>query len=262
MPESHRRTQRAPLSCTFCQSRKVKCSKNIPCHACISRGAAANCKREVVLVRGRIRTADIPGSSPTIAELLLENTRLAELVSRSQATESSYAPAVDLTEYYEKRLYEAVGHAYEPRTVACTEDIAFPSQECSRRFVEFADVWTSWVHFAFFFPEFHHEHEKFWAQSGSFLSTDPLWLAVYFAVLASALGFMSEEDFAQSDAPLSSRSQLTRNWFSAALFYLDKGEFLQQSHIRVVQAIVVLGNVVSKTSIQPCHHMRLFEVVC
>ncbi|KAH7398790.1 hypothetical protein DE146DRAFT_504841 [Phaeosphaeria sp. MPI-PUGE-AT-0046c] len=248
MPGSHRKTQRAPLSCTSCQSRKVKCSKNIPCQGCISRGAAADCKREVVLVRGRVRTADIPGSSPTIAELLLENARLAELVSRSQATESSYAPAVDLTEYYEKRLYEAVGRTCEPRTVASTNDIAFPTQDCSRRFIEFADVWTSWVHFAFFFPEFHHEHEHFWAQGGSFLSADPLWLAVYFAVLASALGFMSEEDFAKSGAPLSSRSALTRNWFSTALFYLDKGEFLQQSHIRVVQAIVVLGNVVSKNS--------------
>lgn len=211
----------------------------------MTRGAAADCKREVVLVRGRIRTADIPGSSPSVAELLLENTRLAELVSRSQTTENSYAPAVDLTEYYEKRLYEAVGYAYEPRSVASTDDIAFPTQDCSRRFMDFADVWTSWVHFAFFFPEFRHEHDHFWTQGGSFLTPDPLWLAVYFAVLASALGFMGEDDFAQSGAPLASKSQLTRNWYSAALFYLDKGEFLQRSHIHVVQAIVVLGNVVS-----------------
>jgi hypothetical protein len=244
MPTTHRSTQRAPLSCTSCASRKVKCSRAIPCQACISRGAAAECKREVVIVRGRIRTADIPGSSPSIAELLLENTRLAELVSRSQATETQHAPAVDLTEYYERRLYEAVGRAYEPRIVACIDDIALPTQQCSWRFVNFADTWTSWVHFAFFFPEFRQQHEQFWSKGGSFHLSDSLWLAVYFAAIASALGFMSEEDFAASEAPLASRAQLTRNWFSAALFYLDRGDFLQKSHIWVVQAIVVLGNVV------------------
>lgn len=186
----------------------------------------------------------MPGSSPSVAELLLENTRLAELVSRAQVTEPDYAPVVDLTEYYEKRLYDHVGRAYEPRMVASLVDIAVPAEHCSRFFVDFADVWTSWVHFAFFFPEFRQEHEQFWEEGGHFLSFDSLWLAVYFGTLASALGYMSEEDFAQSGAPLTSRLQLTRNWFSAALFHLDRSDFLQQAHIRVVQAIVVLGNVV------------------
>lgn len=246
MPTTHRSTQRAPLSCTSCASKKIKCSRTIPCEACIRRGAAADCKREVVVVRGRIRTADVPGSSPSVAELLLENTRLAELVSRAQVTEAAYAPVVDLTEYYEKRLYETVGCTYEPRTVTSVVDIAVPSRHCSHFFVDFADTWTSWVHFAFFFPEFRQEHEQFWDNGGPLLSAGPLWLAVYFGTLASALGYMSEEDFAQSGAPLTSRLQLTRNWFSAALFHLDKGDFLQQAHIRVVQAIVVLGNVVGK----------------
>lgn len=244
MPPTHRSTQRAPLSCTTCASKKIRCSRTIPCQACISRGAAADCKREVVVVRGRVRTADMPGSSPSVAELLLENTRLAELVSRAQATEPDYAPVVDLTEYYEKRLYENVGCACEPRIVASLEDIALPTEHCSRLFVDFADTWTSWVHFAFFFPEFRQEHEQFWDQGGAFFSFGSLWLAVYFGTLASALGYMSEEDFAQSGAPVASRLQLTRNWFSAALFHLDKSDFLQQTHIRVVQAIVVLGNVV------------------
>lgn len=229
MSPAHRSTQRAPLSCTSCASRKVKCSRNIPCQACISRGTAADCKREVVVVRGRVRTADIPGSSPSVAELLLENTRLAELVSRSQATEEVHAPAVDLTEFYEKRLYAAVGQAYEPRVVASNEDIALPEEHCSRTFIDFADTWTSWVHFAFFFPNFRQEHEEFWLHGGSFSAADPLWLSVYFAVLASALGFMSDEDYAQSGAPLGSRFELIRNWFSAALFYLDCGDFLQVS---------------------------------
>jgi len=83
-------------------------------------------------------------------------------------------------------------------------------------------------------------------EGGSFTSSDPMWLAVYFATLAPALGFMSDEDFGRSGAPLDSRAQLTRKWYSAALFYLDQGDFLQKSNIRVVQAIAVLGNLVGK----------------
>ncbi|CAI6338070.1 unnamed protein product [Periconia digitata] len=245
MPNIHRPTQRAPLSCTSCASRKVKCSKTIPCRACISRGTAATCKREVVVVRGRVRTADASGSSPSVAELLLENARLAEIVSRSHGTDVSNAPAVDLTEFYERRLYEELGRVREPRTVASLADVALPTEQCSNFFVEFADKWTSWVHFAFFFPDFRDEHDRFWKQGASFYTYDPLWLSIYFGALASALGFMSDEDFVQSGAPLDSRTDLARNWFHAALFYLDRGDFLQVSHVNIVRSIVVMGNVAS-----------------
>ncbi|KAF1923823.1 uncharacterized protein M421DRAFT_74518, partial [Didymella exigua CBS 183.55] len=255
----HRSTQRAPMSCTLCASRKVKCSKTIPCQACLSRGTAADCKREVVMVRGRVRTADVPGSSASIAELLLENARLSDLVERSADTESSNAPALDLTEYHEKRLHAAVGQVYRPRTVASSLDIALPTRHCSRVFVEFAEMWTSWVHFGCFFPNFRKEHDQFWMQDGNLPAWDPLWLALYFAVLASALVFMSDDDFAQSEAPLASRSQLTWNWYSAALFYMDQGDFSQKLQIHVVQAIAVLGNVASTIG-ETHRHLSLWAV--
>jgi hypothetical protein len=132
MKDIHRPTQRAPLSCTSCASRKVKCSKTIPCRACLDRGTAGDCKREVVLVRGHIRTTDISGSSPSVAELLLENARLSEMITRSQAGRVFSAPSPDLTEYYEKRLHAAVSNIYEPRTVVCPPDIATPTQRCSQ----------------------------------------------------------------------------------------------------------------------------------
>lgn len=175
MRDAHRSTQRAPLSCTSCASRKVKCSRSIPCQACLNRGTAADCRRETVIVRGRLRTADVPGSSPSIAELLLENARLSALVAGSAASESFDASALDLTEYYEKRLHAAVGAVHQPRTVASLLDIATPTRCCSQVFVDFADVWTSWVHFACFFPDFRKEHERFWVDGVSFAS-DPKWL--------------------------------------------------------------------------------------
>jgi hypothetical protein len=211
------------------------------------------------VVRGRVRSANVPGSSPSVAELLLENARLAALLSRSDKMEGSEVSAADLTEYYEKRLYDAVGKVHEPRVVACVEDIAMPTEDCSHLFVNFADTWTSWVHFAFFFPSFRQDHERFWSQGGSISSSDPIWLALYFAVLASALGFMSDADFLQSGAPFNSRVLLIENWFSAALFYLDVGDFIQKSDVQIVHAIVVLGNVASTIG-ETHRHANLWAV--
>jgi hypothetical protein len=70
-------------------------------------------------------------------------------------------------------------------------------------------------------------------------------MSLYFAVLASALVSMSNEEFSLSEAPMTARKELIWNWYCSALFYLDQGDFLQRSHIRVVQAIIVLGNVAS-----------------
>lgn len=45
-----RRSQRQPLSCLNCARQKIRCSKTIPCTACIDRGQDATCHRESVEV--------------------------------------------------------------------------------------------------------------------------------------------------------------------------------------------------------------------
>ncbi|KAK7211584.1 hypothetical protein V2G26_018762 [Clonostachys chloroleuca] len=50
MTGRNRVSQRAPASCKQCTRRKVKCSKQIPCAACIARGAAEECSRETVVL--------------------------------------------------------------------------------------------------------------------------------------------------------------------------------------------------------------------
>lgn len=54
MPQHMRETQRVPRTCIQCARRKVKCSKKIPCDACIRRGESAACAREVVKVHGKV----------------------------------------------------------------------------------------------------------------------------------------------------------------------------------------------------------------
>ncbi|CAO2658334.1 Nn.00g060570.m01.CDS01 [Neocucurbitaria sp. VM-36] len=243
MSPVYRHTQRAPLSCTSCAARKVRCSKDIPCRACVSRGSAAECRRERVVVRGRIRTADIPASSPSNADLQLENSRLAALVSTIDAIDEPELSTIDLTEHYEKNLHVAVGQSEEKRTVLSIEDIIMPSMDCSTYLIKFAELWTSWIHYALFFPYFCDEHAQFWSEGGSLTSREPLWLAVYFSVLSSTLILMDNEEFLQCDPPFGLQDALLKNWYDAALYLLDTADFMQKSDIRIVRVIVILGMV-------------------
>jgi hypothetical protein len=50
-------TQRAPQSCQRCSFKKMRCSKTVPCEACINQGLAVQCRRETVIVSKQIRSA-------------------------------------------------------------------------------------------------------------------------------------------------------------------------------------------------------------
>ncbi|KAJ4298139.1 hypothetical protein N0V90_006038 [Kalmusia sp. IMI 367209] len=209
---------------------------------------ATECRREVVVVRGRIQTAAVQPSRSSTDCLQLDNARLAALITGNDGGERDNYPVIDLTEHYEKCLYAAVGQSRMRRTVRSIDDVITPSESCSRYFVDHANLWTSWVHFAFFFPDFRAEHEQFWARdAGALSSRDSLWLAVYFSVLSSTLLFMDDDELKEighllgSDTPLDSHSHLLRNWYDAALYFLEEGDFMQRSDIAVVRAIAILG---------------------
>ncbi|KAF5593138.1 uncharacterized protein FSUBG_9919 [Fusarium subglutinans] len=52
-PRSVRSSQRSVFACTNCSRRKIKCSKTIPCTACVRQNKAAQCHREPVAVVSR-----------------------------------------------------------------------------------------------------------------------------------------------------------------------------------------------------------------
>nr|RBQ93943.1 hypothetical protein FVER53263_13362 [Fusarium verticillioides] len=77
-PRSARSSQRSVLACTNCSRRKIKCSKTIPCTACVRQHKAGQCQREPVTVvsrrlvgRSRASTAlnDLPVPVPEAASL-------------------------------------------------------------------------------------------------------------------------------------------------------------------------------------------------
>lgn len=249
MPNEIRSTQRAPKSCTACYAKKIKCSREVPCRQCVDRGSPAECRREVVRVKGRIRTADTSQSSPTYADLLQENHRLRALLTGQSSGADAELPGrpqslTDRTEWYEIQLFAMVERSPEARSVWREEDILMPSRTCSNAILAIAPQWTFWIHFALSLPQFHQDHEKFWRLYSAQSSMDvaePLWMAVYFSVLASTLLFMPDEIVAASSPPCSNYELLLRNWYNAALFFLDKGDFTGRPHINTVQAITILG---------------------
>ncbi|KAK8234198.1 hypothetical protein HDK77DRAFT_307169 [Phyllosticta capitalensis] len=265
MPPSIRSTQRTPLSCTACYSRKVKCSKEIPCRECISRGVALGCRRETVRVRGQLRSADQPNRNLSYEALLQENARLSALLAAQDASGSFMDPPspsgslIDMTEQYEKRLLNVVGQTNESRSVFDDSHVHVPSRFCSEILLQHADVWTSWLHFSFFIPDFRLEHDQFWLRFATYSlgAEDPLWLAIYFGVLSSALFFMDDTEFSHCHPPLFSQEALLRNWYDAALYFLDKGDFMQKTSIRVVQAVTILGIVATNIG-DTCRHSNLW----
>ncbi|WVW85886.1 hypothetical protein I302_107924 [Kwoniella bestiolae CBS 10118] len=81
---SMRRTQRAPQSCSNCTKRKVKCTKVLPCTECLDRGLGSSCRREAVVVKGRVVNNDTP-TAPTKDELQMENVRLRNRIRELEA---------------------------------------------------------------------------------------------------------------------------------------------------------------------------------
>ncbi|KAI0144830.1 fungal-specific transcription factor domain-containing protein [Pestalotiopsis sp. NC0098] len=110
-----------------------------------------------------------------------------------------------------------------------------PGTESTVRLPSLADK-TEWYENQLF--------DDFWSlQSGAepLEHAKPLWLAVYFSILASTLLFMSDEVIATIPALPGKPHDLLRNWYNAALYFLDRGDFTQRPHINTVQAIVILG---------------------
>ncbi|KAF4945822.1 hypothetical protein FSARC_14348 [Fusarium sarcochroum] len=132
----------------------------------------------------------------------------------------------------------ASGSNIRNSTVSSWSDIILPNSECSRRLIDFDITWNSWVHYALEYPRFKEESDAFTDSIEAGLSLDQAnttWVAVYFSVLSTAL-LMMEDDEAQS-LPLSNVSQ---NWYDAAIFCLYKSDFMRYPHINNVQAIAIL----------------------
>ncbi|PYH47362.1 Zn(II)2Cys6 transcription factor [Aspergillus saccharolyticus JOP 1030-1] len=219
-----RETQRVPRSCVQCTRRKVKCSKKIPCDACIRRGETAACMREVVKVHGRVTVAvdeeDSDQSESTInSRLAQENaslkTRIRQVESLLQRPELQKlgtdvfrsAPAVERSHSSEKILNDfqrlpfgllAESSHDGPDTLRPRDDhvlLILPARHWSEVIVRFSLEHLAWVHCALEPFDFTEKHNAFWTQAVATgpHSSDHGWNAVYLSVLAVGVYFMNDD---------------------------------------------------------------------
>ncbi|GAA6012662.1 hypothetical protein JCM10207_009073 [Rhodosporidiobolus poonsookiae] len=97
-----RKTQRAPVSCAYCAKRKVKCDKTFPCKRCVEKGIADKCKREIVVVKGKVvggENDDVPKRQYSLEDYEAENKALKKLVKKltGQAVAEDLLGQLDVT---------------------------------------------------------------------------------------------------------------------------------------------------------------------
>ncbi|KAH7021479.1 uncharacterized protein B0I36DRAFT_367885 [Microdochium trichocladiopsis] len=233
-----RSTQRAPRSCRSCASRKIRCDKAVPCLPCTKRGHADACVRETVIVRGEVTTGRDVDGRPSYDELKQENERLRELLARrdSATVATTQAPRLTLPyeEYneYEQLLFSVQGAPKVQRHAFTIGSVILPSRVCSNGMVTYDKQWNSWVHYAVEYPAFEEQHTLFMdaLDAGvSLADMDAAWLAIYFSILTASILTMDDD-----------HHRLQRNWYDAALFFLDRAEFMKRPRLETCQTIAIL----------------------
>jgi len=132
---------------------------------------------------------------PTYQDLLEENRRLkaeiagwtVDVPSLTSTEDGVYGEALNITESFERELFETVGGTSRASTVFSEDQIQWPSATCVRNLLVYGRTWTSWMHCALHHPTFEAECHDFLEQSGFGKTPDPFWLAVYFSFLSVSI---------------------------------------------------------------------------
>ncbi|RDW79242.1 fungal specific transcription factor domain-containing protein [Aspergillus mulundensis] len=185
----------------------------------------------------------------SVPELEEENEKLKAELERLKRSSRRPPPALPVSspgarslstpEVYENRINLQHAETVHHQTVRRRGDIRLPNRGCSDALLRHGIVWTSWIHFATHNETFQLEHEAAW-MGGAFLDSDPLWLAIYFAFIAMSLMFMTDTEATAAELPEVSSTDLVRNWYDAAIYFLNKAEFMRNYNFKTVQAITIL----------------------
>ncbi|KAH8678558.1 hypothetical protein BX600DRAFT_452219 [Xylariales sp. PMI_506] len=244
-----RLTQRAPRSCLQCARRKVKCDRRMPCSTCIKRGEASSCAREKVFLSAASQSAQSLEEIQDYETLRAENFRLrAALLAKSKSTNHDMSIMLpDTTAHnHVMELFAALETTSLPSSVKSTCDVIFPSRELSDCLMHYAAVELGWRHFALYFPKFILEYHDFLGQCKTpedMVEFDPSWLAVYFSLLASAFYFKGSKVSSPITGMKSTNIDYLQLWFDAALFFLNKSDYVRNPNVHIAQAIVILRDV-------------------
>lgn len=208
MPSSIRKKQRPSYSCTECTRRKLRCSKHIPCSACVERGIGQECHRrsqasQATPRRGSTSTPRRNQSSTrsstlqsdisvTASPLEVEHT---PYLPRHNAVEGVGQDAAVMLEFLalsrRQVLQDAhVDQAQLPETecpVDGTAELLFTAEQVDRMMIYHQEC-LAWTHNVVHLPTFRSQCDAHMAGDILF---DGTWVALYYAMIAvSVLPFL------------------------------------------------------------------------
>lgn len=140
---------------------------------------------------------------------------------------------------------------YEPATDPLF--LLLPSRETSEQLVTYSLQTLGWIHCAVNAPAFLKEHEEFWNRIHTGVGIDSgqrAWLAVYFAILSSALLYLDAEELpdipdlpqlglVQHHDELQYAVHISRLWYEVALKEVERYGCSGKSSLHVVQALSI-----------------------
>jgi hypothetical protein len=150
-------------------------------------------------------SAQETGTAPSYNDLLRENQELKLALSHANPSLSHSHHLRPLEEWYtwEKLVFTDLQPSATGMELSWP-DIPLPSRELSLRLLCHDRLWNSWVHYGVQYPQFEDEHAAFWdnLEAGTALTEiDPFWLAIYFAILSTALLSIGKEDLSDVNLP-------------------------------------------------------------
>ncbi|KAH8679513.1 hypothetical protein BGZ60DRAFT_400172 [Tricladium varicosporioides] len=235
MSQPIRDTQRVPRSCTACSRKKIRCSKTIPCVACVRKGDAQSCEREIVRVNGK-PTVAIDSAPVKIGGRGDLQTRCTELENENKGLQAriqhleaiikqgdlpqsdfiaNYTPTQNISSHRSDSdeiltVFHDLHVESHPKSLQVEflgkgilrHDYIFsilPIRKFSDKIVHFSLQELGWIHCSLNAPIFLAQHDKFWDSWNAGDSTvleNHNWMALYLSILCVGVYFMPPSDTA------------------------------------------------------------------
>ncbi|EGV60141.1 hypothetical protein CANTEDRAFT_136642 [Yamadazyma tenuis ATCC 10573] len=263
--ETVRITKRVPKSCEDCYRRRVKCNKQIPCDVCLRRGTQDTCRREKVMVNGRV-----------FNETSTEYTKALELKNRLLQKENNYLKAKmeelqntssnSTTNVADSETQKVSEYVHFGKTASLLNLVSQASSKIDYTYDDYDrlsvvltyEVSLELIRFNFdslyFFhavviPEiFLKEHEQFFTTDGQHINNqisktrdEYLWLSVYYALISNSFFLLDSHHMKQLHIDETHANRLgTIAWY-ASIESLNRGQYLQFPDVRSLQTFGILA---------------------
>lgn len=254
------------MSCLNCTKRRVKCNKQIPCDVCIRRGFQASCKREKVIIGGKVVNDEVEEMNlkkeqeleSTVSVLRNENSylkaRLAEFegqerLDRSKSAEMKpteyglFGKSVSLITRQLDVNDNSVEYNFNEFQTLCL----FLTYERSLMLVKYNFDKIYFLHCVVVPEIFLQEHESFYLNGGKHFSAaidktrdEYLWLSIYYGLIANSLLLLDEKIVTQLETTEQKINKLGEIAIYASLECLNRGQFLKFPNLNTLQVFGIL----------------------